>query len=269
MVGKGKDEREILISSELYDVLHHVYADGAFLLNTGYICYLKKVKNWLLYEGELLGPLQIQEELARLNHFMEKLQKCIRITRFNQFIIGDLFCREVKNNHLVRFKKFASAGDMPPAAVEYEERDNYAVKVLLKSEAGITEYVGFVIEGFIEALNCQSIRLRFLQLATTLEICFNTVALEPVTFTVARYTALLLSGGRVSFQKCYQEVLELFECKNSILTGADGSDNEINQDLKKKTDAMEELVRSTIKALIKINPHSKSQLFDHLNGKPV
>ncbi|MFL9482694.1 hypothetical protein ACI6Q2_07925 [Chitinophagaceae bacterium LWZ2-11] len=263
----------INITEEFYHALSLNYPGSKTLLETGYITFLKRKRSLLMQkESDRVNAGIVIQDIEKLGHFTERLESCLRLTRYDAFVFDLYFAYIPKEKKVLPFRPNDYPGTVNDDDMEFIAKDNYLINVLLNNDKKLSDYISLALQNFEESFHIRNHKLRFVQLLVCLDICFSNTLHEPAEHILARHTSILLAGNKTEFQKCYNEVIELFNLKKDILYGHVSNpieSSEKKDELHKIIVRTENLIRNILKKIIRMNVPTKEKLFYELNVKAL
>ena len=260
------ETRRIFVTQQFYERIHLERVDAGLLLTRGYLVYLKKSKAWdpALYPE--IDDRQLIPEMDEVRRFTLRLANSLRLNRPGSFAFGELFSwlpadkRVIRSNCPPLAETAVSA--TPDCPYSFLDKDNYALKVLLDIEDKLSGYIELAVQAFLSSFQVKNIRLRYLQLLLSMELCFNRSSEDPAE-AICRYASILLAHDKSQFLTLYDEIRSLYSARTNIMHG----DGNGNGDLHKLAPRLEELTREVLKKMVRLNPQKRENLIEDLRYK--
>ncbi|MBS1667006.1 MAG: hypothetical protein JST58_06500 [Bacteroidetes bacterium] len=246
----------ICISQEFYDRLAFLSNWNPYLLNNGYLVYLKKS---VVIPGAINGDVNdkmLATEMASTTKFIQHLENVLHLNRKGTVYIDKPFAYFALEGKVVCTNVCFSATHSMKKPYEFAEKDNYALKIWLGLEDKIATFVQLAMESFAISFKINNGWLRYLQLLNTLDLCFIKMTEKSVD-ALSQYCAVLLARDKFQYAMLSDEIKGFYQLKSQISRldlQAQQTRIDAEMQLNNQTERLEELTREILKKLIKNNP---------------
>jgi hypothetical protein len=232
------------------------------------LVYLKKNKAWDPSLHFDMDERLLIREMDEVRHFTRRLANSLRLNRQGSVAFGELFTYVPSDKRVIRSNfpvlAEAGAGCITETPYSFMEKDNYALKVLLDIEDKLSGYIELAVQAFLSSFQVNNIRLRYLQLLLSMELCFNRSAEDPAE-AICRYASILLAHDKSQFLSLYDEIRSLYGARNCIMLGDGAGDG--SAEWNQRASRLEELTREVLKKMVRLNPQKRENLIEDLRYK--
>lgn len=217
LINKANQQLPVYVTDELYGSRLNGSSGNDEIIRKGYVVLFKKSFAFYTNNSATIPDDEIQKCIATTEQFISSVNRCMCVSGYSLFKIRSTFAYMPGLKKIIQYGK-SSRFSYSYAKESFNEKDNYFIKLYLRSETRQQPNTRFAIDLFSNAMTLKNPQQQFLQTFLSLQACFTGTSQNEIRpDRLSHYIFVLTNEYRDRYSELQKEVEVITAISHSLL----------------------------------------------------